>query len=211
MRLTKLGHSCVRLDKDGARLLIDPGVWSGDDPIAGADALLITHEHADHLNASVVHAALERDAGLHLWTVAAVAAQFDSFGPRVHTVGEGDAFSAAGFDVHVYGQQHAPIHPDLPSVPNVGFAIDGSLFHPGDAFTIPSEPVQTLLLPVSAPWLKTAEMIDYARAVRPGISYAIHDELLNANGLNLVAQLAGGLLKEAGGYARLAPGSSVEI
>jgi L-ascorbate metabolism protein UlaG (beta-lactamase superfamily) len=28
MLLTKLGHSCVRLEKDGARLVIDPGVWS---------------------------------------------------------------------------------------------------------------------------------------------------------------------------------------
>jgi L-ascorbate metabolism protein UlaG (beta-lactamase superfamily) len=213
MRMTKLGHSCVRLERDGQAIVLDPGVWSGQDPLAGANAVLITHEHADHLDPGVVRAALERDAGLELWTSAPVAAQFADLGARVHTVGHGDAFTAAGFDVHVYGQNHAPIHPDVPLVPNVGFAIDGKLFHPGDAFTIPGEPVETLLLPISAPWLKTSEMVDYARAVQPRISYAIHDELLNANGINLIAQLAGMLLGGSGegGYARIEPGASVEI
>lgn len=211
MRLTKLGHSCVRLEKDGANLVIDPGVWSGADPLAGANALLITHEHVDHIDGGVVRAALERDASLELWTVAAVAEDFASFGGRVHSVGHGDAFTAAGFDVHVHGREHAPIYPGMPVVANVGFAIDGNVFHPGDAFTVPDEPVKTLLLPISAPWLKTSEMLDYAKAVRPQVNYAIHDELLNANGIGLVEMLAGAFLGDAGTYARLEPGASADI
>ncbi len=213
MRMTKLGHSCVRLTKDGASIVLDPGVWSGAGSLAGADAVLITHEHADHLDASVVQAAMDGDERLELWTNAAVAAQFDRFGGRVHRVGHGDAFAAAGFDVHVHGHDHASIHPDLPVVPNIGFLVDGTLFHPGDAFTVPDEPVETLLLPISAPWLKAAEMFDYARAVQPRISYAIHDEILNANGIRLIGQLAGILLGGSGegGYARLEPGGSVDL
>jgi L-ascorbate metabolism protein UlaG (beta-lactamase superfamily) len=211
MLLTKLGHSCVRLEKNGAKLVIDPGVWSGTDPIADADALLITHEHVDHIDADVVRSALERDGGLELWTVSAVAEQFPGFGARVHVVSHGDAFTAAGFDVHVHGREHAPIYPGMPAVQNVGFAIDGNLFHPGDAFTVPDEPVTTLLLPISAPWLKASEMIDYAKAVSPRNSYGIHDELLNANGLGLVAMLASAFLEDAGGYVRLEPGGSAEI
>jgi hypothetical protein len=56
-----------------------------------------------------------------------------------------------------------------------------------------------------------SEMIDYARAVRPQVSYGIHDELLNANGLSLVERLASGLLGEAGAYVRLEPGASADI
>ena len=212
MRMTKLGHSCVRLEREGRAMVLDPGVWSGEDPLAGASAVLITHEHADHIDATVVRAALERDAALQLWTTDAVANQFADVGARVHAVGDGDAFSAAGFDVRVYGRDHAQIHPDIPVVPNIGFAIDGKVFHPGDSFTVPGETVEVLLLPVSAPWLKASETFNYARAVRPQMSYAIHDEILNANGISLIGHLAGALLGgESGGYARLEPGSSVDI
>jgi L-ascorbate metabolism protein UlaG (beta-lactamase superfamily) len=213
MRMTKLGHSCVRLEREGRAIVLDPGIWSGADPLAGASAVLITHEHLDHLDATVVRRALERDADLELWTNAAVAGQFGDLADRVHGVGDGDAFSAAGFDVRVYGRDHAPIHPDIPVVPNIGFAVDGKVFHPGDSFTIPGEPVEVLLLPISAPWLKASETFDYARAVSPRLSYAIHDELLSANGLLLIGQLAGALLGGTGegSYARLEPGSSVDI
>jgi L-ascorbate metabolism protein UlaG (beta-lactamase superfamily) len=211
MRLTKLGHSCVRLEKDGAQLVIDPGVWSGPDPLAGADAVLISHVHADHIDTGVVRTALDRQSGLELWTTPDVAEELSGYGSRVHAVHRGDAFTAAGFDVHVYGEEHARIHQDLPTVPNVGFAIDGNVFHPGDAFTVPDEPVRTLLLPISAPWLKVSEMIDYARAVGPQVSYGIHDEILNANGLGLIERLAGALLGQAGAYVRLEPGASAEI
>src|SRR5260370_42379686 len=101
MRLTKLGHSCVRLEKGGATLVIDPGIWSGPDSLAGANAVLITHEHADHVDPGVVQAALSGDEGLELWTNAAVATQFTGFGGRVHTVSHGDAVQAAGVDVHL--------------------------------------------------------------------------------------------------------------
>jgi L-ascorbate metabolism protein UlaG (beta-lactamase superfamily) len=211
MRLTKLGHSCVRLEKDGTHLVIDPGIWSGPDPLAGADAVLITHQHVDHINSDIVRTALERNGALEIWSTPDVADDLASFGARVHAVGRGDAFTAAGFNVHVYGEEHARIHPDMPTMLNVGFAIDGNVFHPGDAFTVPDEPVRTLLLPISGPWMKTSEMIDYARAVRPQVSYGIHDELLNANGLGLVERLAGALMTEAGPYIRLEPGASAEI
>jgi len=213
MRMTKLGHSCVRLEHDGQQIVLDPGVWSGADSLAGANAVLITHEHADHLDTGVVQAALESDPAMELWTNSAVAPQFEAFGHRVHAVGHGDAFTVAGFDVRVYGRDHAVIHPDLPVVPNIGFAVDGTLFHPGDSFTVPGEQVENLLLPISAPWLKAAEVFEYARAVGPSMSYAIHDEVLNANGIALMGSLAGALLggQGQGGYTRLEPGTTVDI
>ena len=45
MRMTKLGHSCVRLERDGQQIVLDPGVWSGADPLAGAQ------RRADHARA----------------------------------------------------------------------------------------------------------------------------------------------------------------
>jgi L-ascorbate metabolism protein UlaG (beta-lactamase superfamily) len=209
VRFTKLRHSCVRLEKDGALLVIDPGIWSqAPEALSGAAAVLITHEHPDHLDAGALRAALGSNAGLELWANDSVAGKFAEFGGRVHAVAHGDTFTAAGFDVHVYGRDHALIHRDIPVVPNTGFAVDGEVFHPGDALTVPEDRVPTLLLPASAPWLKASEMIDYAREVAPRRAYAIHDGILNANGLGLVENL----LRLAGDSStRLEPGTVVDL
>jgi L-ascorbate metabolism protein UlaG (beta-lactamase superfamily) len=211
MLLTKLGHSCVRLESGGARLVIDPGIWSGPDALAGASAVLVTHEHVDHLDAGAVRAALTADARLLLWASQAVAAQFADFGDRVQAVQHGDAFTTAGFDVRVYGTDHALVDTSIPIVPNTGFSVNGQVFHPGDSYTAPPEPVLTLLVPVSAPWLKFSELADYIRAVAPERGYWIHDMLLNDKGAGLIGNLLKAVPAKTGPAAYLEPGTSVEL
>ena len=140
MRLTKLGHACVRLEKDGGVLVIDPGAFSGDNALDGADAVLVTHEHFDHVVPDSMRAALAAQPGLRLWAPAPVAEQFAEFGDRVKVTAHGAEFTAAGFGVHVYGSEHAVIHPDIPTCANVGFLVDGEVFHPGDSYTVPEDP-----------------------------------------------------------------------
>ena len=213
VQLTKLGHSCVRLEKDGAALVIDPGTFT-DAPAAlnFATAVMVTHEHPDHLDAEAVGEALFSDPGLTLWATPAVAGQFNDFGDRVHQVRHGDALAIAGFDVHVYGEKHALIHREIPLVENTGFMVDGSLFHPGDSFTVPEDPVETLLLPISAPWLKAGEMIDYFRAVAPARGYAIHDAILNDTGLALMTRMMSVAAAPSGApVTRLEPGTTLEL
>ena len=212
MQLTKHGHACVVLSEGDRRLVVDPGAFTADDAWQGAGALLITHEHVDHFVGDQVRAALEADPALELWTNSSVAAQLAGLGTRVHVVGPGDAFTAAGFDVTVHGEWHAVIHPDIPRVRNVGFLVEGTVFHPGDALTVPEVAVPTLLLPAHAPWSKTGELIDYLRAVQAEQAYAVHDGLLNDTGLGLLS----GLFGERGPgqptpYVRLAPGESVDV
>ena len=212
MQLTKHGHACVVLSDGDRRLVVDPGSFTADDAWAGASALLVTHEHADHFLPDRVRAALEADPALELWTNASVAAQLEGLGPRVHIVGPGDTFTAAGFDVSVHGEWHAVIHPDVPRIANVGFLVGGQVFHPGDALTAPGVEVPTLLVPLSAPWSKTGELIDYLREVRAGRAIAVHDVLLSDIGLGVI----GGMLGERGPgtptpFTRLAPGESVAV
>jgi L-ascorbate metabolism protein UlaG (beta-lactamase superfamily) len=212
MRLTKLGHACVRLEKDGGRLVIDPGVWSGPDVLAGAHAILVTHEHVDHLDADAIRAAMTADRGLQLWANASVTAQLADLGDQVHEVAHGDVVTAAGFDVHVYGQDHATIMSAIPVIPNTGFAVDGQVFHPGDSFTVPEDRVPTLLLPASAPWMKFGEAADYAREVAPERGYAIHDAILSPQGIGLISMLLGIVSKAGTGeFSRLEPGTTVEL
>jgi L-ascorbate metabolism protein UlaG (beta-lactamase superfamily) len=209
MQLTKLGHSCVQLSKNGSTVVIDPGVWSGPDGLAGAQAVLVTHEHNDHVDPDALRAALTADDALELWSTASLAEQFGEFGERVHAVSHGDTFSAAGFDVHVYGRDHARIVPQLPVIANVGFGVDGQVFHPGDSFTVPEDRFATVLVPVSAPWLKFSEAADFIGATALERGYAIHDAILSNDGLGLINNLL--KLVSGGKVTRLEPGTSVEI
>ncbi len=88
------------------------------------------------------------------------------------------SFDAAGFRVTAHGGQHAVIHPMIPVIANVGYLIEG-VYHPGDSFTVPAEPVQTLLLPTNAPWSKASEVVDFAISVRAPRVHQIHDSLIN--------------------------------
>lgn len=212
MQLTKLGHACVVVSEGNRRLVVDPGAFTEEAAWDGATAVLITHEHADHFDPARTRAALDADPALEVWTNASVAGQLEGAGHRVHVVGAGDTVTAAGFDVGVHGEWHAVIHPDIPRVHNVGFLVEGMVFHPGDALTAPGVAVPTLLLPLHAPWSKTGEVIDYVREVRADRAYAIHDGLLNDIGLGIVS----GLLGERGPgtptpYSRLAPGEAIEL
>ena len=180
MKVMKKSHACVRLEKDGQILVLDPGVFSEADAAVGADAILITHEHPDHFDEERLRAVLEANPAAEIWTLRSVAEQVSAAFPgRVHTVGHGDTFTAVGFDVQVHGEWHAEIHPDVPPMTNVGYLIDGGkVFHPGDALTVPDRAVETLMLPVMPPWGKISEVIDYIREVKPQRAFDIHDALV---------------------------------
>ncbi|WP_157250817.1 MBL fold metallo-hydrolase [Nonomuraea typhae] len=183
MKLTKYGHACVRLEKDGKVLVIDPGTFTKDPVLDGADAVLITHAHFDHLDVERLEAA---SPGIELWTCGEVATQLAGVPMKVQVVQHGDTFTTAGFTVRAFGEWHATNHPDVPIANNVGFLVDEEVFYPGDALTVPEAEFGTLLVPTGAPWLKLAEMVEYLRTIRPARAYSTHDGLYNEVGLGLV-------------------------
>ena len=193
MNLTKFSHSCVRLEREGAVLVVDPGTFSEvDEALEGATAVLVTHEHPDHIDVDRVVQALILQESLELWAPQGVAATVaerldEAAGRRVRGVGGGEEFSAAGFRVRTFGGQHALIHPLIPMVANVGFLIEDTVYHPGDSFIVPEGvEVGTLLVPVHAPWSKLSEVVDFVASVRAPRAVQIHDALLNETGLGLV-------------------------
>ncbi|MER6002076.1 MBL fold metallo-hydrolase [Nonomuraea angiospora] len=183
MELTKHEHACVRVEKNGKVLIIDPGTFSKGPVLDGADAVLITHEHWDHVDVDKLKAA---PPALEIYTCEGVAADLTDVPQKVQVVRHGDAFEAAGFRVRAFGEWHAKNHPDVPVVQNVGFLVDDEIFYPGDALTVPGVDVPTLLVPTGGPWLKLGEMIEYLREIRPARAFSTHDGLYNDIGFGLV-------------------------
>ncbi|MDT8909309.1 MBL fold metallo-hydrolase [Amycolatopsis sp. PS_44_ISF1] len=193
MRLTKHAHACVELAKNGTSITFDPGTLTpgAKDAVAHAAAVFVTHEHFDHFDDALVAEALDRRPELQVFGPAAVLAKLGDHGGRVRAVAAGDVLEAGGFRLTVHGERHALIHPDIPLVDNVGYLVDGSLFHPGDAYFAPGVPVSTLLLPTSGPWTKLGEAADFVRAVRPDRVIQIHELMLSELGRRSTATLLG--------------------
>jgi L-ascorbate metabolism protein UlaG (beta-lactamase superfamily) len=218
MKLTKYTHACVRLEKDSRVLVLDPGTFSESaEALSGANALLVTHEHPDHIDVPAVVDALKDNGSLAVFAPAGVADNLRHEAPdaaaRINTVDPGSSFEAAGFDVRSFGGQHALIHPQIPMVANIGYLLDGNVYHPGDSFVIPDGVnVQTLLVPLHAPWSKAAEVVDFVIGVRAPRAFQIHDGLLNDNGLKIVEGHVKRLgVKYGTEYQHLAAGESVEV
>jgi L-ascorbate metabolism protein UlaG (beta-lactamase superfamily) len=187
MRITKFGHACVRVEHDGTTVVLDPGVFTDRSALDGADAVLITHEHPDHYLPDHL---LATEAPV--FTVEAVAAKIRSDAPavaeRLTVVSPGSSFDV-GVPVRAVGELHAVIHPELPRITNSGYVLDlggAKVYHPGDALTEPGEAVDVLLCPVSAPWMRVSEAIEFARAVRAPRTLAIHDRVYSEAGLGIV-------------------------
>jgi len=176
--------------------------------------VLITHEHPDHWTPEALN---RTDAPI--FTIDAVAGQIAASAPgarhRVTVVGPGDRFEAFGTAITVVGSKHAVIHPELPRFDNSGYLVEAdgvSVFHPVDALTtLPAAP-DVLFLPVSAPWLKVSECIDYAREVGAPTSVAIHDAVYSEAGLGIVGgHLARFLEQREMTYRRLLPGEELNL
>lgn len=220
MRIKLRGHSCVEAGTIDGKVLLDPGGFSQlDNAFDGINAVLITHEHADHADQPAIAAALEVNPVLELYAPAALAqamrAQLPpASGSQVVTVRAGADFIVGGIRIRTFGGTHATIHHSIPLVANVGYLLGDravgqqEIFHPGDSYQAPiGVAPDVLLLPVMAPWGKMAEAADFAVAVHAACWIPIHDGLLNANGLGLFDRQLGAIAQRAGcSYLRPEPG-----
>ena len=195
MKLTRFSHSCVRLERDGRVLVVDPGIWSEPRALSGADAVLVTHEHVDHVDAL-------RLLGSGLPVFAPDGA--DIPGLTTVPVRADEELVVAGFHVQAVGGRHAAVLEGQQTCANLGYVVDGLIYHPGDALHVPAAPVETLLVPLQASWLKTSEAVAFVREVAPSRAHGIHDGQINERALSSI----NGWIGEHSGtdYRWLAPG-----
>jgi L-ascorbate metabolism protein UlaG (beta-lactamase superfamily) len=216
MKLTKYTHACVRITDGENRLVIDPGVFSEvETALDGIDAVLITHLHPDHVDTAKLVAAATANPDLRIWGPVDLLAQLGSepaLADRLTRVGPNEKLQAGGFEVATFGGQHALIHPNIPTISNIGFLVGGAVYHPGDSFAVPNASVEVALVPLHAPWSKTSEVVDYTVSVRARRAFQIHDSLLTPIGQNAVKGLLGSVTAGFGiDFALLDVAESVDI
>jgi L-ascorbate metabolism protein UlaG (beta-lactamase superfamily) len=212
MRITKLEHAALILEQSGHRLVIDPGGLTN--PIldlVDVDAIVITHEHADHWTADQLHRIQSSSPSVVILAPSGVARAAE--GVDIRVVSPGETVEIAAWKLRFFGGNHAIIHPTLPVVENVGVLVDDLLYYPGDSFFIPlGVEVDTLAAPAGAPWLKISEAMDYVSLVAPKRAFGTHDGVLSAAGVGLVHDRLKAVTEAAGGeYFPLKAGEFIDI
>lgn len=209
MKLTKYEHACFTVEKDDQILVVDPGGFTTDfiapENVVG---VVITHEHPDHFDYEQIVAIMDKNPDAIIVGHEDIMKQIEVFTTR--NVTAGDTITISPFKLEFFGGQHAVIHPSYPLVANLGVLIEELLYYPGDSFTLPNKPVDTLALPVGAPWLKLNEVIDFATAIKPRLAFPTHDAVLSDIGKSLPDRMVPDAIKSDGGtYQRL--DSPIEI
>jgi len=205
MKITKLGHCCLLIETKGKRVLTDPGSYTVEahSKLENIDFILFTHEHQDHYHLDSLKMILQKNPKAIVYTNNSVSNLLNEAGVSHIKIGHGEDFLLGEIKIVGIGEKHAQMHKSIPLSSNLGFFIDGRLWYPGDAFTNPEVSVEILALPVSGPWMKISDAIDYALELKPKIAFPVHDgtrfgsahnlplKILPENGVEFVVMIEG--------------------
>ena len=191
MKLTKYQHACFVVEKDGATLVVDPGNFSHDFIVPShVDAIVITHEHPDHLDETRVKAILQANPKATVIAHESIAGRYTNYTTIGAKVGE--IYAIGAFSLRFFGGSHAAIAESIQVPPNLGVLIEDRLYYPGDSFVVPiNVPIKELALPASAPWLKIGESMDFLARAKPEFTFPTHDAILSEDGKQLVDRMLG--------------------
>mgnify|MGYP001618355212 CR=1 FL=1 len=191
MKITKLGHCCLLIETKGKRILTDPGSYTVEahSKLENIDYILFTHEHHDHYHLESLKVILENNYQVLVYVNNSVSELLEKEGVAHKKVSHGETITLGEIVVVGIGEKHAEMHSSIPLSSNMGFFIDDRLWYPGDAFTDPKREVEILALPVSGPWMKISEAIDYALALKPKVAFPVHDGLRFGTAHNLPAKV----------------------
>lgn len=184
MKITKYGHCCLLIETNDKRILTDPGGWSDiPDDLSNLDAIVITHEHGDHLHIDSLKQLLENNPQAKVITNKSVGKIIAEEEIAFTLVADGDSHELGEVKIEGVGDTHAHIYADIPTVENTGYIFNDRFYYPGDAFYNPKrESIEILALPVCGPWMHISEAVDFAKAIKPKHAFPVHDGMLKEFG-----------------------------
>lgn len=200
MDLHHLGHSCLLVATDHARILVDPGnlstAWHDTTDV---DVVVVTHFHPDHVDLKHIGALLEANDNPRILADRLTVEELGQRGLEATVLRPGSQHAFGDLHLNAVGGDHAVIHPGIPRIPNVGVVIaeeDGPrLFHPGDSHDAVPGGIDVLALPLAAPWTSMAATANFGRGISPERFVPIHDAVLSPAGRDIHLRLADQLIR----------------
>ena len=216
MTIRKFLHSCIVMEENGKRVLIDPGSFCfvenkiTPEDIGPVDVVLITHKHPDHYYPE----ALKRIFALKPFTIITnreIGAMRSADGLTGEIISAGDVKNVKGFEIRAYEGVHGRIPTEIPQ--NLAYLINGKILHPGDSLTVRGVPAHDILaLPITAPWLRLVDALEFAIAQKPKRVIPIHDVIMKDFMLERIYQMCHAALEKEGiGFRPLLLGEEIEV
>lgn len=166
MKVTKYPQSCLIVEKDGKRALIDPGSLVSAKfkalDLMPVDLILITHEHADHADPALI----DDLTATKKIPVIANASTKKVFGDKItQVVEDGETISLAGFEITAKELPHCLMVNGDAGPQNTGFVIDKTFFHPGDGIEISGLKVDDAAVPIAGPDISPKDVHGFIMAL----------------------------------------------
>lgn len=179
MKITKLVHSCLLIEKDGKKILVDPGVYSWqNETVKNTDfscisSVVVTHNHPDHLNEDFVAAVNTVSPDAKWYGPGQVVEQLKGLGIEATT-------SSQESDIKFVESEHADLSPWYDEQPDhTSFLFFGEVLVSGDCQSLKSAHGARVLASAvnGGPWgavvgfCKMIESMDE----RPKVVLPLHD------------------------------------
>ena len=208
MEITKYEHACLLINKNGTRLLIDPGNYTNlPAKLEGIDIVVITHEHFDHLDIPNLRKVLEQNPQAEIFSTEHAAAALSKEGINCQAVKNRLTTNSKGFELHFEEVEHSIIYGVSPCR-NLSIGVGDFLYYPGDSFANDGRKYELLALPASGPWFNMAEAIDLAKGFDARYIFATHDIHASKRGYESFYSWVGRLAGKSNEMIRLAVGES---
>jgi len=211
VKLTKYEHACLVLEDNGAKVVIDPGVFTKEfGNLDAIVAVVVTHVHGDHYAPKHLDAILEANPDALIFTTRDVADEYKH--DNVQVVSDGDHIAIETFTLQFVGEDHTVIHDSLPTPLNTGVLINEQFYYPGDSFTLPGKPIKILAVPANAPWATVGQSMDFISEGAPELCFPTHNGLLSETGHLVYNDSLNHICQQADiEFKALQPGESLDV
>ncbi|MBI4599504.1 MBL fold metallo-hydrolase [Candidatus Uhrbacteria bacterium] len=202
MTIKKYLQSCIVIEKNGKRLLADPGTLCfieekiTPEDIGAVDVIILTHSHPDHFYPE----ALKRICALRdapIVTHPEIGVLLDAEGLAWQPIRAGESVDAAGF--HLQALEAAHEHLPIPCPHNLAYFIDEKVLLPGDSYSVKGiDHCDILALPTAGPWSRLVDGTDWAITLKPRVVIPIHDAIIKDFFLDRITAMCRAALEPAG-------------
>ena len=176
MIVRKYPQSHLVLEKNGKKLIIDPGYITFEkgfkvSDFQGADVYLISHQHADHLGPETIKEVIQDRPIFGNYDVVSKLKEVGV--EQAKEIKNLEEIEVEGFKIKAVDIEHFRKEGfEMP--PNTGFLIDGVFFHPGDGFKAPEIKSENAAVPIGGATITLDSALQFVKDIGARVVIPMH-------------------------------------